>query len=75
MAAPFTDPVIETALRQNPTCDVQAVVDAIVAGDVAQRNERFRALDLEPRADALPPTLTIATGSTNPTSIVPGCAA
>lgn len=55
---------VETVLRQNPTCEVQALVDAIVAGDAGARAARLAELDLEPRAHTLPPVLTIATGST-----------
>lgn len=54
---------VETALRQNPTCDVQALVDAVVAGDAAARDRIAAHLDFEPRATDLPPVVQIATGN------------
>jgi hypothetical protein len=55
---------IETALRQNPTCDVQMLVDAIVAGDANARAAALARLELTPRASELPPVVQIARGNT-----------
>jgi len=54
---------VETALRQNPTCDVQALVDAVNAQDAATRDAVLDRLDFEPRASDLPPIVQIATGN------------
>jgi hypothetical protein len=48
---------VETALRQNPTCDVQAYVAAVQKGDPLPR------LDFERRAVALPPSVELSPGN------------
>lgn len=48
---------VETALRQNPTCDVQAWADA------RRRGRPLPPLDLEPRATGLPDAVEISPGN------------
>ncbi len=54
---------IETALRQNATCDVQRLVDAVVTGDGEARARALGALDMSPRTRDLPPAVEIAAGN------------
>jgi hypothetical protein len=54
---------VETALRQNPTCDVQTLVDAEYRRDLAGTAEARASLDFEPRATGLPRTVSISTGN------------
>lgn len=55
MAAGMRSDTLETALRQNSTCDLARFADAYVAGSVM-----LPPLDVEPRANRLPPSLEIA---------------
>ena len=55
---------VETALRQNPTCAVQALVDAVVARDDNARAAALARLDLEPRASGQLQVVQIARGNT-----------
>ena len=48
---------VETALRQNSTCEVQAFVEAYVAG---RRGDELPPLDFVPRADRLPESVEIS---------------
>jgi hypothetical protein len=52
----------ETAMRQNSTCRLQHLVDAIHAGDTASVRRMRAALDMVPRATRLPETVQIAPG-------------
>lgn len=54
---------VETALRQNATCEVQALVDALTAGDRDGYAAHLARLDLDPRADRLPPRVRLTTGN------------
>lgn len=54
---------VETALRQNPTCDVQTLVDSEYRRDLAGAAEARASLDFEPRATGLPRTVAISTGN------------
>lgn len=56
--------VVETALRQNPTCDVQALVDALARGDELPVRAQLQRLDLEPRSRDLPQAIELSTGNT-----------
>jgi hypothetical protein len=60
----------ETAMRQNSTCRLQHLVDAIHAGDSAGARRLRAGLDLVPRATRLPTPVLIAPGDVM--RVVPG---
>jgi hypothetical protein len=62
--------MIETLNRQNPTCRLQPLVDAVRTGDTARARVLFDRLDTIPRASRLPPILETAPG--NNIRVLPG---
>lgn len=55
---------VETAIRQNPTCTVQELVDAQNAADTTRAAAILARMDMQPRATNLPPISRISTGNT-----------
>ncbi|HSJ08024.1 MAG TPA: glycosyltransferase family 39 protein [Longimicrobiales bacterium] len=55
--------VVETLLRQNPTCRVQEMADAVAHGDRDRETRLYDTLDLEPRAHGFPEAVTISPGN------------
>lgn len=55
--------IVETLLRQNPTCRLQALADALAAGDADAARVAWASLDTVPRAHSLPPTSEISRGN------------
>lgn len=53
---------VETLLRQNSTCTVDALAQAAAAAAVARVRELWSAMDTIPRADKLPPRVAVAPG-------------
>ncbi len=54
--------LVETLIRQNPTCRVDEYVRAVVAGDDAAAAQMMGALDTVPRANRLPIPVELAPG-------------
>ncbi|MGH7553860.1 MAG: hypothetical protein ACREMQ_12615, partial [Longimicrobiales bacterium] len=53
---------VETAIRQNSTCTLQTLADALVSTNSAMRRAAVAQLDMKPRATNLPPTIDLAPG-------------
>lgn len=54
--------LLETLIRQNPTCNVDEYTRAYLAGDTLRARDLLAALDTVPRASSLPQTIELAPG-------------
>ncbi|MEX1183632.1 MAG: hypothetical protein WEF86_10395 [Gemmatimonadota bacterium] len=63
-AAQYRLDLVETLLRQNPTCSVHSLATAVAAGDTMLERRLLGALDTVPRAAGLPAEHRIVEGST-----------
>jgi hypothetical protein len=62
-AASYRLDIVETLLRQNSTCRVHHLAEAVVARDTAAERSLLAALNTDPRASGLPDQVSIAPGS------------
>src|SRR5690606_40287959 len=54
--------LLETLIRQNPTCEVDGFARTYLAGDTVRANALLARLDTVPRASDLPQTIELAPG-------------